>query len=104
MRKTKIVCTIGPASESPMVVRKLIPHVDVFRINFSHGDLRSHLAQIGTIRDEAKRGKKQVAIMQDLPGPKIRVGKIAGGSVELAHGSQVRLTAAETEGGPSVIR
>ncbi len=98
MRKTKIICTIGPASRDPRIVRKLIPRVDIFRINFSHGDLESHLDEIRTIRTEAKKAARTVAILQDLPGPKIRVGKIVDGSVDLARGSIVELTSADVAG------
>jgi len=103
MRKTKIVCTIGPASSPPRIVRRLAPHVDVFRINFSHGDRASHLRDILTIRREARQAGRIVAILQDLPGPKIRVGKIAGGAVDLPRGSQVVLTSADVEGGASLV-
>ena len=103
MRKTKIIATIGPASRSPDIVRKLIPHVDVFRINFSHGDGMSHLDEIRTIRKEAKKAKRNVAILQDLPGPKIRVRRIAGGSVDLARGSRVILVSGDIEGDNSRI-
>ena len=103
MRNTKILCTIGPASSPPRIVRRLIPHVDVFRINFSHGDRASHLQEVATIRRESKRGGKTVAILQDLPGPKIRVGKIGDGAVELRSGSQVVLTSAVVDGTPSLI-
>lgn len=103
MRKTKIICTIGPASRSPGTVRKLLSHVDIFRINFSHGDRQSHLEEIRTIRREAKEAGRTVAILQDLPGPKIRVGRIANGSVDLARGSQVQLTSANIEGVASRI-
>ncbi|MDG6920226.1 MAG: pyruvate kinase [Nitrososphaerota archaeon] len=98
MRKTKIVVTIGPASSVPETVRKLVGLVDVFRINFSHGDKESHLNEIRTIRAEARRYGKTVAILQDLPGPKIRVGKMANGSAELAQGSAVVLDASDAEG------
>ena len=103
MRKTKIICTIGPASRSPAIVRKLVPHVDIFRINFSHGDARSHLEEIRTIRNEAKKAGKTVAILQDLPGPKIRVRRIATGSAELERGSQVQLTSEDIEGDASRV-
>ncbi len=98
MRKTKIVVTIGPASSAPETVRELVGLVDVFRINFSHGDRESHLKEIHTIRAEARRLGKTVAILQDLPGPKIRVGKMASGSAELAQGSEVVLDASDAEG------
>jgi len=103
LRKTKIVCTIGPASRSPSVVRRLVHTVDVFRINFSHGDHRSHLEEVRTIRKEAARADKTVAILQDLPGPKVRVGKVAGGSVDLPHGSHLTLTAKDVTGTASLI-
>jgi pyruvate kinase len=98
MRKTKIVCTIGPASRDPKIVRRIIQNVDVFRINFSHGDRSQHLEEIRTIRREAKSAGKTVAILQDLPGPKIRVGKMANGSAELVRGSRVTLTASGEPG------
>jgi pyruvate kinase len=103
MRRTKIICTIGPASRDPRMVRRLIRLVDVFRINFSHGNKDSHLQEIRTIRSESKRAGRVVAILQDLPGPKTRVGRISGGSVELANGSSLTLTAADVDGNESLI-
>ena len=103
MRRTKVIATVGPASRTPETVRRLVPHVDVFRINFSHGDVRSHLEEIRTIRREAARAKKNVGILEDLPGPKIRVRRMAGGSAELARGSQVTLVSGDVEGGPAVV-
>lgn len=98
MRRTKVVCTIGPASTSAKTVRILVPLVDVFRINFSHGDRAGHLHEIRTIRNEAKLASKTIAILQDLPGPKIRVGKMKNGSAELARGTQLTLFDSEIEG------
>ncbi len=98
MRRAKVVCTIGPASSGVKVVRKLVPLVDVFRINFSHGDRSSHLRDLSTIRSEARRAGRTVGILQDLPGPKIRVGKIADGSVDIQRGSQFLLAASEVLG------
>ncbi len=98
MRRTKIVCTVGPASSASKVVSKLISRVDVFRINFSHGDRTSHLRDVRTITKEARRARKTVAILQDLPGPKIRVGRIASGSVDLARGSPFLLTSSDIIG------
>lgn len=98
MRRTKIVATVGPASRDPVIIRKLIPHVDVFRINFSHGDRGSHLEEIRTIRRESKALGRTVAVLQDLPGPKIRVGKMEGGAVELRQGDRVTLDSDEAEG------
>jgi pyruvate kinase len=92
MRRTKIVCTVGPATSSPAVIGRLVSSdVDVFRINFSHGDRTSHLEEIATIRKQAERLERTVAILQDLPGPKIRVGKMRNGSAELLKGSEFLL-------------
>ena len=113
MRRTKIVCTVGPSSRSAAVLRKLISSgVDVFRINFSHGTRKEHLQEIRTIRAEAQRAGKVVAILQDLPGPKIRVGRFKEGSVELTKGSAFLLSAGDFLGDerrasvnyPSLIR
>ena len=98
MRRTKIVCTIGPASSAARIVRSLVSQVDVFRINFSHGDVASHLSEIRTIRSETRRAGKTIAILQDLPGPKIRVGRMLNGSADLARGSQILLTKSVLEG------
>ncbi|MGD0395456.1 MAG: pyruvate kinase [Nitrososphaerales archaeon] len=98
MRRTKIVCTIGPASSAASIVRSLVSQVDVFRINFSHGDVASHLSEIRTIRSETRRAGKTIAILQDLPGPKIRVGRMLNGSADLARGSQILLTKSVLEG------
>ena len=92
MRRTKVVCTLGPASRSASVIRRLLAaEVDVFRINFSHGDRASHLAEITAVRTLAEKMGRTVAILQDLPGPKIRVGKMKGGSAELVKGSGFKL-------------
>jgi pyruvate kinase len=98
VRRTKVVCTVGPASSGFKTIRRLVTLVDVFRINFSHGDRASHLNDMATIRGEARRAGKTVGILQDLPGPKIRVGKMAGGSAELARGSTFILTDSDVLG------
>lgn len=103
MRATKIVATVGPASRDPRVVRRLVQQVDVFRINFSHGDRDSHLEEIRTIRSEARRARKTVAILQDLPGPKIRVGKIAKGAVSLERGMKLELVPGPVEGDATTV-
>jgi len=83
-RKTKIVCTIGPASESPQIIEALImAGMNVARLNFSHGTHEDHLRKIVGIRQIAERLKQPVAILQDLAGPKIRIGKMREGGVEL---------------------
>lgn len=99
MRRTKIVCTIGPSSRSPRTVRQLVSlKTDVFRINFSHGDRTSHLEEIARIRAAARSAGRTVAILQDLPGPKIRVGKVRSGSVDLQKGGTLWLTPEEIVG------
>ncbi|GAB4413621.1 MAG: pyruvate kinase [Thermodesulfovibrionales bacterium] len=90
MRKAKIVCTIGPASNKRAVIFSLIRNgMDVARLNFSHGDHESHGRAIALIREGAVRYGRPVAILQDLQGIKIRVGLIRGGSVFLKKGSEV---------------
>ena len=79
MRRTKIVCTIGPASASEKVLRQLIQTgMNVARLNFSHGDYAFHRRIIRTIRRLERKLERPVAILQDLPGPKIRIGAMEG--------------------------
>jgi pyruvate kinase len=92
-RKTKIVCTIGPASESPQILEALIQvGMDVARLNFSHGTHEEHLGKIKTIRQIADRLRRPVAILQDLGGPKIRIGMMKEGGGELKRGKEFCLT------------
>jgi len=91
--KTKIVCTIGPASSEPRVLERMIRQgMNVARLNFAHGDLESHGQAIQRIRAAAKRTGRRVAILADLPGPKIRIGKLAQEPVELVRGQEIILT------------
>jgi pyruvate kinase len=99
-RATKIVATLGPASSEPDVLeRLLLAGVDVVRLNFSHGKAEDHIARAEMVRDCAKRVGKTVALMADLQGPKIRVGKFADGKVVLQNGAPFVLDAARTEPG-----
>src|SRR2546422_11649858 len=85
MRKVKIVCTIGPASDSPELLGHLIESgMDVARLNFSHGSHESHSRAIKGLREAAGRRRAPVANIQDLQGPWIRIGKIPGGGIEMA--------------------
>ncbi len=94
MRKAKIVCTIGPASHSPTVLNRLIENgMDVARLNFSHGTHASHATAITAIRDAAARRGSAVAIIQDLQGPRIRVGLVPKEGIEVHTGQVVRLRA-----------
>jgi pyruvate kinase len=93
MPRTKIVCTLGPACDAPGVLRDMLrAGMDVARINFSHGDHASHARRIADVRRMAQEEGRTLAILCDLQGPKLRVGEIAGGAVELAHGGRVTLT------------
>jgi pyruvate kinase len=97
--KTKIVCTIGPASKSPEVMQKLLlTGMNVARINFSHGDFASHGQIIENLRRAAQTVGRRLAIMADLPGPKIRIGQLALEPVELEHGAEFILTTDEIVG------
>jgi pyruvate kinase len=99
MRRAKIVCTLGPASSSPQMIGSLIEAgMDVARLNFSHGDAESHLQLVRTVRSEAAKRGRAVAILQDLQGPKIRVGRFAEGRVELAAGQEFVITTREIVG------
>jgi pyruvate kinase len=91
--KTKIVATIGPASESPETLVRLIrAGMNVARLNFSHGDFSHHAELIHRIRDAARTTARRVAIMADLPGPKMRLGKIEPEPVQLMPGDRFVLT------------
>jgi pyruvate kinase len=92
--KTKIVATIGPASESPEMLERIIrAGLNVARVNFSHGDLADHAERINRIRSAAEAAGRRVAIMADLPGPKIRIGKIEPEPIQLHPGENFILTA-----------
>jgi pyruvate kinase len=97
-RHTKIVATLGPASSDPAVLERMIrAGVDVVRLNFSHGKAQDHIDRAALVREVARKVGKPVAIMADLQGPKIRVGKFAEGKVMLENGMPFVLDAARTE-------
>ncbi len=92
-RFTKIVCTLGPASQSPEMIEKLIDSgMDVARLNFSHGDFQTHAAVIATIRAVSEKRGRNVAILADLPGPKMRVGELQTEPLELVANETIILT------------
>jgi pyruvate kinase len=94
-RATKIVATLGPASSSPEVLERMLrAGVDVVRLNFSHGTAQDHIERARLVREAAKAAGKEVAIMADLQGPKIRVGKFEGGKTFLTEGQAFILDAA----------
>ncbi|RKZ35568.1 MAG: pyruvate kinase [Gammaproteobacteria bacterium] len=103
-RRTKIVATLGPASDSPEVIARLIQAgVNVFRLNMSHGEHETHQRNFQRLRDAAAAANSPIAVLADLCGPKIRVGRFAGGSIDLADGEEVTITTREVEGKPGLI-
>ena len=100
LRATKIVATLGPASSDPVLLEKMIrAGVNVVRLNFSHGKAQDHIDLAALVREVAQRTGREVAIMADLQGPKIRVGKFADGKVVLVSGEKFILDASRTEPG-----
>jgi pyruvate kinase len=99
-RSTKIVATLGPASNTPQILEEMIrAGVNVVRLNFSHGTAQDHIDRALMVREAAKRAGREVAIMADLQGPKIRVGKFEQGKVMLESGKPFVLDASRTEMG-----
>src|SRR5687768_8857996 len=93
MRRAKIVCTLGPASESAEQIEALITAgMDVARLNFSHGDHDFHRAMVNRIRAASAKVGKPIAILQDLQGPKIRCLKMDNGAIELKEGARCVIT------------
>src|SRR5579884_3215958 len=92
MRRTKIVATIGPASREGHVLERMIEAgMDVARLNFSHGTLEYHAENARRVREAAGRVGRQVAILQDLPGPKLRIGALRDDIAELKPGEHLKL-------------
>jgi pyruvate kinase len=104
VKSTKIVCTLGPASRAPAVLDELIAEgMDVVRLNFSHGTHADHRATCDSVRAAAARAGREVAILQDLQGPKIRVGRLEGGAMQLEHGATVTIVHADDQPAPDLI-
>src|SRR3954467_2052718 len=94
-RSTKIVATLGPASSEPSILERMVrAGVDVVRLNFSHGTADDHLRRAELVKEIARKAGRTVAIMCDLQGPKIRVGKFRDGKVTLEKGRRFILDAA----------
>lgn len=99
-RRTKIVATIGPASRDPETLARMVEAgMDVARLNFSHGTLQMHAENAERVRAAAARAGRQVALLQDLPGPKIRIGRLEGDIAELKPGDQLVLVCGTEEVG-----
>ncbi|HXP98922.1 MAG TPA: pyruvate kinase [Solirubrobacteraceae bacterium] len=102
MRRTKIVATIGPASREPDTLLAMVrAGMDVARLNYSHGTLAEHEETVRRVRDAAGRAGRPVAILQDLPGPKLRIGPLREDIVELKPGDMVTFTCGEERVGDS---
>ncbi len=98
-KKTKIVCTIGPASASPKVLKQMIVNgMNIARINFAHGDHDGHRAVIKTIRSVSEETGLPITIFGDLPGPKMRIGMLEEEPIELEQGKNFILQTDEIVG------
>jgi pyruvate kinase len=103
-RRTKIVCTIGPATSSEVMLDRLVrAGADCLRLNFSHGAPTDHLKVIRAARKVCGRLGENVAILEDLPGPKFRVGTIAGGSIQIRRGDVITLSTRQEKAGVNVV-
>ncbi len=99
-RRSKIVATLGPATSSPEMIQQLIlAGVNIFRLNFSHGTQEMHEHNVRFIREESRRLKRPIGILQDLQGPKIRVATFADGKVRLKEGARFDLTCGDSSPG-----
>ncbi|MCX7982735.1 MAG: pyruvate kinase [Syntrophales bacterium] len=99
MRRTKIICTLGPASDEVPVIEELMKKgMDVARLNFSHGTHDDHREKIRIVRELSERLGKPVAVLQDLAGPKLRIGKVPEEGLELCPGDEFVLTTEEVLG------
>ncbi len=104
IRRTKIVCTLGPSSDTPEIIERMInAGMNVARLNFSHGSHEDHGEKIKLIRELAKKLNRPVAILQDLAGPKIRIGKIPEPGLMLQPGEEIVLTTIIENTGPKHI-
>jgi len=103
-RQTKIVATLGPASNSEEMIRKLfLAGVDVFRLNFSHGSHADHAARLALVRKVEKEFGRPIGVLGDLQGPKLRVGRFKEGSIALKKGMKIRLDLDTTPGDESRV-
>lgn len=104
LKKTKIVCTIGPSSDKPEILKQMIlAGMNVARLNFSHGAYENHLEKLNLIRNISDELKMPVAILQDLSGPKIRIGVVPGDGFFLQNGSKIILTPGDFPCTPEVL-
>src|SRR3954467_5517657 len=98
-RRTQIVATIAPPSRDPeSLVRMVEPGMDVARLNFSHGSHEQHAETAQKVREAAGRAGRPVALLQDLPGPKLRIGPLVEGTVELKVGDKIVFECGKDDG------
>jgi pyruvate kinase len=103
-KKTKIVCTIGPATESVEKLTDLVgAGMNVMRLNFSHGDFAEHQNRVNNLKKVVEQTGKRVAVMQDLSGPKIRIGEFEGGMITLKEGQTFTLTTENIVGNDKIV-
>jgi len=103
-RRTRIICTLGPATATTASVRQLLAAgMDVARINFSHGDEAAHRSAVAVVRSVAKAAGRHVALLQDLQGPKLRTGLLQSGPIRLRRGEPVTLTSRPVRGDEHTI-
>ena len=103
-RRVKIVATIGPATQSPEALEKAMrAGMNVARLNFSHGTHENHQKVIQSLRSISKKSNAPITILQDLQGPKVRVGKFENGSIELVEGEKVVITIDKVLGKPGLL-
>src|SRR3954466_11545767 len=99
MRSTKIVATVGPASREPEVLERMIDQgMDVARLNFAHGEPEQHAETVERIRAAAENVGRVVGVLEDVPGPKLRIGPVEGGVCQLDLGQRLVLTPERIEG------
>ncbi|MFW5925640.1 MAG: pyruvate kinase [Myxococcota bacterium] len=104
MRRAKIVCTLGPTSEEQETIDALTgAGMDCARLNFSHGSHAWHARTAARVREAAGRARRPLAILADLSGPKMRLGRFAGGAIELTEGQRFTLSTRQEEGSPDRV-
>ncbi|MDH3725960.1 MAG: pyruvate kinase [Myxococcales bacterium] len=104
MRRTKIVCTLGPASDTKAKIAALVSAgMSCARLNFSHGNQEAHQSVAKLVREAASAARRPMAILADLQGPKMRIGKFASGPIELAAGDRFALTTDDIEGTREIV-
>jgi pyruvate kinase len=104
VRRTKIVCTLGPASDTKEKVAELVrAGMNCARLNFSHGTHESHAKITKLVREAAREARRPMAILADMQGPKMRIGKFVGGAIELSPGDRFALTTDDVEGNQRIV-